>query len=254
MHLSTYCSIQVSMPTGSLCAERNVIGSALADDLSLKREDILVVAVLSLSLQHPKINDTPSYSRFQELNIDSIQSIENHKCASFGCQGDNCTISNNNEVLSPAVLDEVEKSSRGNSSEMENISLLEDAPSSNPLFPTMATSSYTSTTQSLRPPKLITDISTCSNSSTSHHPKSSKSKKREVQIFESKSPGRITLETPKVFDQDHTAEYGNNAEGTVDIEDSTGVRLMYVCSAYFEMYICMYVYVYASFIQFVILS
>jgi cytidine deaminase len=42
---------QVSMPTGSLCAERNVIGSALAADLTLRREDIRYVAVLSLSLE-----------------------------------------------------------------------------------------------------------------------------------------------------------------------------------------------------------
>lgn len=38
------------MPTGSLCAERNVIGSALADDLTLKRHHIKMVAVLSVSL------------------------------------------------------------------------------------------------------------------------------------------------------------------------------------------------------------
>ena len=32
------------MPTGSLCAERNVIGSALADDLTLKRTDVKLIA------------------------------------------------------------------------------------------------------------------------------------------------------------------------------------------------------------------
>lgn len=37
------------MPTGSLCAERNVIGSALAADLSLLRRDIKAVAVLGMS-------------------------------------------------------------------------------------------------------------------------------------------------------------------------------------------------------------
>lgn len=35
------------MPTGSLCAERNVIGSALAADLSLRRQDLKFVAVFS---------------------------------------------------------------------------------------------------------------------------------------------------------------------------------------------------------------
>lgn len=38
------------MPTGSLCAERNVIGTALANDPGLKREDLLMVAVLSVQL------------------------------------------------------------------------------------------------------------------------------------------------------------------------------------------------------------
>jgi hypothetical protein len=42
--------MEVSMPTGSLCAERNVIGTALANDPGLKREDLLMVAVLSLQL------------------------------------------------------------------------------------------------------------------------------------------------------------------------------------------------------------
>lgn len=43
-------NMEVSMPTGSLCAERNVIGTALANDPGLKREDLLLVAVLSLQL------------------------------------------------------------------------------------------------------------------------------------------------------------------------------------------------------------
>jgi A distinct subfamily of CDD/CDA-like deaminases len=49
--LLLYCTIQVSMPTGSLCAERNVIGTALADDLTLRRMDLRMVAVLGVSLQ-----------------------------------------------------------------------------------------------------------------------------------------------------------------------------------------------------------
>lgn len=43
-------NMEVSMPTGSLCAERNAIGTALAADPSLKREDLLMVAVLSVQL------------------------------------------------------------------------------------------------------------------------------------------------------------------------------------------------------------
>lgn len=41
-------NMEVSMPTGSLCAERNVIGTALAMNPSLKREHLLMVAVLAI--------------------------------------------------------------------------------------------------------------------------------------------------------------------------------------------------------------
>ena len=44
--------VEVSMPTGTLCAERNAIGNALAADQSIERSDMLAVAVLSVSL-HP---------------------------------------------------------------------------------------------------------------------------------------------------------------------------------------------------------
>jgi hypothetical protein len=48
-------NMEVSMPTGSLCAERNVIGSALADDLTLRRQDLKVIAVYSVgSLEETK--------------------------------------------------------------------------------------------------------------------------------------------------------------------------------------------------------
>eukprot|EP00956_Cyclotella_meneghiniana_P005734 scaffold7433_cov77-Cyclotella_meneghiniana.AAC.7 len=43
-------NMEVSMPTGSLCAERNAIGTALATDPSLRREDLLMVAVLAVKL------------------------------------------------------------------------------------------------------------------------------------------------------------------------------------------------------------
>ena len=42
-------NMEVSMPTGSLCAERNAIGSALSDDLSLCRKDLKMIAVYSPS-------------------------------------------------------------------------------------------------------------------------------------------------------------------------------------------------------------
>ena len=39
------------MPTGSLCAERNVIGTALADDFGLRRTHLRMIAVLGLDLE-----------------------------------------------------------------------------------------------------------------------------------------------------------------------------------------------------------
>eukprot|EP00804_Cyclotella_cryptica_P010687 CCRYP_005495-RA/>CCRYP_005495-RA protein AED:0.02 eAED:0.02 QI:97/1/1/1/1/0.66/3/318/899 len=56
-------NMEVSMPTGSLCAERNVIGTALATDPSLKREDLLMVAVLSVQLPTPSPPPGPPYCR-----------------------------------------------------------------------------------------------------------------------------------------------------------------------------------------------
>eukprot|EP00126_Sphaerothecum_destruens_P001246 Sdes_comp13678_c0_seq1m3268 len=41
-------NVEVSMPTGTLCAERNAIGNALANDPSLSRRDFKMMAVLSL--------------------------------------------------------------------------------------------------------------------------------------------------------------------------------------------------------------
>eukprot|EP01134_Creolimax_fragrantissima_P005343 CFRG5343T1 len=41
-------NIEVSMPTGSLCSERNAIGTAIASDPSLKRKDFDMIAILSL--------------------------------------------------------------------------------------------------------------------------------------------------------------------------------------------------------------
>ena len=39
-------NVEVSMPTGSLCAERNAVGTAIANDPSLRREHFKMVAVL----------------------------------------------------------------------------------------------------------------------------------------------------------------------------------------------------------------
>ena len=49
-------NVEVSMPTGTLCAERNAIGNALAADQSVGRADMLAVAVLSVSLDPDRSN------------------------------------------------------------------------------------------------------------------------------------------------------------------------------------------------------
>ncbi|CAI5734462.1 unnamed protein product [Peronospora destructor] len=52
---------EVSMPTGSLCAERNAIGSALASDPTLTRRALKMIAVLGLNLAADGIlNETTS--------------------------------------------------------------------------------------------------------------------------------------------------------------------------------------------------
>ena len=53
-------NMEVSMPTGSLCAERNAIGSALAMNPNLKRHDLKMIAVLAVPpLDPPPTNITP---------------------------------------------------------------------------------------------------------------------------------------------------------------------------------------------------
>ena len=67
-------NMEVSMPTGSLCAERNVIGSALADDITLKRENLVAVAVLSASLEKSSGAD-----RFNLFN--SFENVSLHEAS-----------------------------------------------------------------------------------------------------------------------------------------------------------------------------
>jgi hypothetical protein len=52
-------NMEVSMPTGSLCAERNVIGTALATNPDLRREDLKMVAVLAIELREEKASQSP---------------------------------------------------------------------------------------------------------------------------------------------------------------------------------------------------
>ena len=53
------CNVEVSMPSGSLCAERNALGTALSMYPALAREDFVAVAVLSLTSGARSLNPLP---------------------------------------------------------------------------------------------------------------------------------------------------------------------------------------------------
>eukprot|EP00501_MAST-03F_sp_TOSAG23-6_P002193 GSMAST32.ASY1.ANO1.2293.1 assembled CDS len=80
-------NLEVSMPTGSLCAERNCIGTALASDLTLRRRDLKMIAVLSLP-KIPRNRAKPqnhiSSSRKNAINEDDnkIERTLNFTCRS----------------------------------------------------------------------------------------------------------------------------------------------------------------------------
>lgn len=61
-------NVEVSMPTGTLCAERNAIGNALAADQSLERSDMRAVAVLSVSLD-------PSAEKRGSVNLLNVSEL-----------------------------------------------------------------------------------------------------------------------------------------------------------------------------------
>eukprot|EP00486_Rosalina_sp_Unknown_P007198 CAMPEP_0201574096 /NCGR_PEP_ID=MMETSP0190_2-20130828/18318_1 /ASSEMBLY_ACC=CAM_ASM_000263 /TAXON_ID=37353 /ORGANISM="Rosalina sp." /LENGTH=171 /DNA_ID=CAMNT_0048001831 /DNA_START=1373 /DNA_END=1885 /DNA_ORIENTATION=- len=64
-------NVEVSMPTGSLCAERNAIGTAIASDPSLRREHFKAVAVLFLG-ELDKCNDNDNDNDIdQQSHIDT---------------------------------------------------------------------------------------------------------------------------------------------------------------------------------------
>jgi len=57
-------NLEVSLPTGSLCAERNVIGTALASNQTLRRQDFRYITVLSVALDNvPTQTNAPSSLR-----------------------------------------------------------------------------------------------------------------------------------------------------------------------------------------------
>eukprot|EP00978_Attheya_sp_CCMP212_P047552 scaffold421977_cov98-Attheya_sp.AAC.1 len=61
-------NMEVSMPTGSLCAERNVIGTALASNPALQRQHLRMVAVLALPL--PNNNHNPTVTTAEKITME----------------------------------------------------------------------------------------------------------------------------------------------------------------------------------------
>lgn len=43
-------NIEVSMPTGTLCSERNAVGTAVSQDPTITRRDFQMIAILSATL------------------------------------------------------------------------------------------------------------------------------------------------------------------------------------------------------------
>jgi len=68
-------NMEVSMPTGSLCAERNVIGTALADNPSLKRQDLKMIAVLAVPNPKQPESSTKNLGRQRVQSLNSIASL-----------------------------------------------------------------------------------------------------------------------------------------------------------------------------------
>ena len=52
-------NIEVSMPTGSLCSERNAIGTAVASNPCIHRKDMKGIAVLSLTIADSAMAQNP---------------------------------------------------------------------------------------------------------------------------------------------------------------------------------------------------
>jgi cytidine deaminase len=65
-------NMEVSMPTGSLCAERNAIGSALAMNPNLKRQDLKMIAVLAVP---PVVLESQSVTPISTISIETNDNI-----------------------------------------------------------------------------------------------------------------------------------------------------------------------------------
>ena len=78
-------NMEVSMPTGSLCAERNAIGSALAMNPNLKRHDLKMIAVLAVPPLEPgPTNMLASTDNSTGDQTDAVQALTIGKSAYLG--------------------------------------------------------------------------------------------------------------------------------------------------------------------------
>ena len=91
------------MPTGSLCAERNVIGSALADDLALRRRDIRCVAVLSMSLDKENPVGQSNEKEICCENGDLIAPVPRDFPPSSSCSGSPMLLPSESETSTPTL-------------------------------------------------------------------------------------------------------------------------------------------------------
>jgi len=89
-------NMEVSMPTGSLCAERSVIGSALAQNPDLKREDLKLIAVLAV----PPVQTPDALKRVASSS--TLASLDDHiRKGSIGSEGDDQNLDESAEWILP---------------------------------------------------------------------------------------------------------------------------------------------------------
>mmetsp|Transcript_25324 Transcript_25324/g.59275 ORF Transcript_25324/g.59275 Transcript_25324/m.59275 type:complete len:879 (-) Transcript_25324:2979-5615(-) len=92
-------NMEVSMPTGSLCAERNVIGTALADNPSLKRQDLKMIAVLAIPNPKQMEHSTKSLERQRVRSLNSIATLATATSEDEGSTGKHPLISSRKSSL-----------------------------------------------------------------------------------------------------------------------------------------------------------
>jgi cytidine deaminase len=114
-------NMEVSMPTGSLCAERSAIGSALASKPNLKRQDLKLIAVLavppvevivdSVTMEgRGSMRRVPSYSSIVEESSDPDDrrlSLSNSRKSSIGSEFEPSTeewvLSEQNDAMNTSI-------------------------------------------------------------------------------------------------------------------------------------------------------